>query len=490
MENNNEKRIKLTWNRKVVSISFLALALFMLLAVSYAYFTATVTGNDTAKKTTVTTGSMSLKLTGPTELKPTYMVPGDSVSITFNVENTGNVPATYNLDMIDVKNNFNPASDLVYTVTSTNNGGKKSETTAPTKKETLIRNILIQPGTANKQEYTLTIIFKETHSNQNSNQGKTFEGKVQINNLEDNSIATTILRNTPIQDSKGIDFSKGSPMSDGTDNGNGLFTAPDDDGTSYYFRGDKDKLNNNVTFANMKWKIIRINGDGSIRLIFNDTNGPSASAFGGFGNGENYLAYTRSESHKCTQENPCISDYDGENFTSESRDQYTEDSIIKPVLESWYKENLDTQNEKIALTRYCNDTSYVSETAYRNNYGPYQRIFTDHNPILTCPNPLYTNGGVYKLKIGLITADEMNMAGISSESNSKTSEANYLYRSNKWWSMSPGYFNEYSRVLLSNLGYVSEDYSLEEYDVVPVINLKPDVTFTGDGTTSNPYTIE
>ena len=61
-------------------------------------------------------------------------------------------------------------------------------------------------------------------------------------------------------------------------NGGGLFvtngtTLPhDEDGPSYYFRGThtgSNIVNNNLIFGGFQWKIIRINGDGSIRLIYN-----------------------------------------------------------------------------------------------------------------------------------------------------------------------------------------------------------------------------
>ena len=43
-------------------------------------------------------------------------------------------------------------------------------------------------------------------------------------------------------------------------------SAPDDYGTSYYFRGNVE--NNWVKFANSYWRIIRINGDNTIRMIY------------------------------------------------------------------------------------------------------------------------------------------------------------------------------------------------------------------------------
>ena len=50
-----------------------------------------------------------------------------------------------------------------------------------------------------------------------------------------------------------------------------MYKMEDDYGMSYYLRGAKDYVNNNIIFAEHQWKIVRINGDGSIRLIYNGT---------------------------------------------------------------------------------------------------------------------------------------------------------------------------------------------------------------------------
>ena len=56
------------------------------------------------------------------------------------------------------------------------------------------------------------------------------------------------------------DFSKTATTDEG------LFMADDDEGESYYYRGAVK--NNYVSFAGFIWRIIRRNGDGSVRLIY------------------------------------------------------------------------------------------------------------------------------------------------------------------------------------------------------------------------------
>ena len=60
----------------------------------------------------------------------------------------------------------------------------------------------------------------------------------------------------------------------------GLYETEDDYGTSYFYRGDVQ--NNNVYFGGFYWKIVRMNGDGSIRLIYSGAT-PDAT-----GNNTNY----------------------------------------------------------------------------------------------------------------------------------------------------------------------------------------------------------
>ena len=50
----------------------------------------------------------------------------------------------------------------------------------------------------------------------------------------------------------------------------GLYATNDDDGTSYFYRGAVE--NNYLSFAGFVWRIVRINGNGSIRLIYSGTS--------------------------------------------------------------------------------------------------------------------------------------------------------------------------------------------------------------------------
>lgn len=114
--------MKIKVNKTVVTLSLCALALLIAGGISYAYFTASVIGNSEAKGVNVESGTMSLKLDGTKITSLNGALPGAEHTINFSLENTGTLEATYSIDMINITNNFADKKDLVYSITSTNNG--------------------------------------------------------------------------------------------------------------------------------------------------------------------------------------------------------------------------------------------------------------------------------------------------------------------------------------------------------------------------------
>lgn len=148
--------------------------------VSYAYFTASVNGS--ANNNVVVTGHMEVTYEEGSNISlNANMIPGDYVTKTFSVTNTGNVDAIYNIYFNEIINNFDPKSDLVYELIS-ENGVNISETVCPDAKEIIAPGILL--GVGQTHNYTIKITFKETGVNQDSNKDKIFHGKID---LEDSS---------------------------------------------------------------------------------------------------------------------------------------------------------------------------------------------------------------------------------------------------------------------------------------------------------------
>ena len=217
-----------------------------------------------------------------------------------------------------------------------------------------------------------------------------------------------------------------------------------------------------------------------------------------------YVGYTYDNRVVCTSTGPCQSKYENGAFKNTFGG---ENSNIKKILETWYQENLNDYDSYIEYGTYCNDTSYGggSETLGDLYYGNYQRLVDKQKTALVCPGPTkqdgYTArdyGGIYKLKIGLLSADEMNFAGYASELTSgqeKANDNNWLKRTYHYWSMSPRYYNGSAYIFISSqYGDIHYSDTTNIRSVVPVINLKADVKITEttgqDGTKEHPFEIK
>ncbi len=285
-------------------------------------------------------------------------------------------------------------------------------------------------------------------------------------------------------------------------------------GTSYYFRGD---VNNHVKFAGQNWRIVRVNGDGTIRLVLDGDIG--TSAFNNYSSNtfeREYAGYTYGNSQPCTNSDPCQS-MNVATTNEETRgktDHGGTNSTIKKTLETWYYNNLKNYDQYIEYGIYCNDTSFGSgnETGVLY-YEAYQRLrgtSNSANPQLTCPDPTagsnpsssdtsngyHTYGGVYKLKIGLLSADEIVLAGFTTNSSGVVTTSNYLYytgSSSYFWSSSPYYVMlNYANVFRGSLDSRRLNYDSVTHSngVRPVINLKTiGLKATGEGTKDEPFVI-
>ena len=274
----------------------------------------------------------------------------------------------------------------------------------------------------------------------------------------------------------------------------GVYKTEDDWGDSYYFRGAV--TNNWVSFAGFYWRIIRINGDGSIRMIYNGTSTATTGTTTMINNGASQAfnsSYDRSE-------------YVGYMYTSGQQHGNTTDSPIKDVVDSWYSSNLANYSDKISKEAgFCGDRNMASGSSWSSTpsstiyYAARERLYTNKTPTLKCSNSadLYTVSGSSKGNkaltnpVGLITADEVAMAG---GVYGQTNQSYYLYNNQYYWTMSPFNFNAtsgfaYVFYVYSN-GYLHYDSVNNAWGVRPVINLAHDVVIkSGNGSSSTPYEI-
>ena len=169
--------MKLKALNKKYQIALLVIAIMLIISgVSYAYFAVTATG--TSNNNIVTSGTMKINFNDGPEVSLENAIPGDTLSKTFSVTNTGNVTSNYNIDLSDVSNTFANQSDLVYTLTSDSGVNITSDTQLPGEDDSLSTNIAI--GVGETHNYTLTIKFLNKNQAQDTNQGKQYSAKVNI----------------------------------------------------------------------------------------------------------------------------------------------------------------------------------------------------------------------------------------------------------------------------------------------------------------------
>ena len=295
-----------------------------------------------------------------------------------------------------------------------------------------------------------------------------------------------------------------------------LASTEDDYGTSYYFRGAVK--NNYVQFANKCWRIVRINGDGSVKLVLHNDNTSNASSPCASSNNSTTAAFARYSGSSYTSvfnsnynDNAYIGFMYGATGASDyaSTHANTNKSDILKNLETWYTNNLTSYESKLADTIWCNDKSTVSGgLGYGTNgtsYGAYNRLASTKQPTLKCPNDNNggklskftvddtTNGnGNLTYKIGLLTADEIAFAGSIAYTCNRSTYLQENTGTTWWWSLSPGYFDGSGAIVwIVRSGYLGSGYvDNGGVGLRPVISLISSTNVTGDGTSENPYVVE
>ena len=158
--------------------------LFIAIGISFAYFSLNVIGNDTAKNNKIVTGNLELTFTDTEEISLNNMFPGDSVTKTIKVTNTGSKEVAYNVGWTNYENGIINNELIIEGTCKRLNSSNTEEGTCDniSKKaitgSNVISNISIEPNVTH--EYTLTITFKETNKPQNYNKNKSFNGKLNI----------------------------------------------------------------------------------------------------------------------------------------------------------------------------------------------------------------------------------------------------------------------------------------------------------------------
>ena len=379
-------------------------------------------------------------------------------------------------------------------------------------KRTLVSGATIESnGTLTTQNISITGKYYNLTIPQTSIEGKAFTGKIYVTN---HSCSTsepaykTILANSKVNET--------TPNFESTATTNeGLFKA-DDDYTattgmkSYYFRGAVDnnwvKFGKDSTGKDIYWRIIRINGDGSIRMIYTGTTAPTESTkvvMTGEGTQINATTYAFNSSGDKAE-------YVGYMYTLGEQHGNSTPTTIKTAIDNWYKTTtLETDiatKELVSQDQiFCNDRSASStqtapwkSTGADYYYGAYGRLDSKKEPILTCPttSDKFTSKNssignkALTYPVGLITADEVAMAGGKSFSTNSTY---YLYTNQDYWPGSPcNFLGSYAAAggfFVSSSGDLGNGSVNSARGARPVVSLSSKAKLSGKGTYSNPYTV-
>ena len=256
-------------------------------------------------------------------------------------------------------------------------------------------------------------------------------------------------------------------------------------GTSYYFAGNPS--DNWVYFAGYYWRIIRINGDKSIRIIYQGEE-PNIT-------GNNTIIGT---SRYNEEDN--LSEYVGFKYTLNQQYGYEVNSTILNVLNEWYESNLSKYEQYLDPDiGFCNDRETTENNIWNSNsndfnYKSFENYINKEEPSLQCNEENLFSKTNNKLKnpIGLITLDEIIFGGYSW--NGGTSN-NYLYTDTLYWTMTPSKYQEGQAYVwyvhsIPFFGTMST-YVTSNLGVRPVINLSADVgILSGNGTIDDPYVVQ
>jgi len=308
---------------------------------------------------------------------------------------------------------------------------------------------------------------------------------------------------------------------------NGIYTTTATAGNVpvYYYRGAADKVNNNIIFNNMCWKIIRTTENNGVKIIYNgtpvdgkcetqtgDATQIGTSVFNTNFNDNAYVGYMYGAAGSTTYE---------------ATHANTNESTIKTYIDNWYSRNFDeSATSKLEDTVFCNDRSTkaydantIGETYWSSygalGYGHKETLYTsahrtsllskNPNPNLVCQqdNDKFTvnrktGNGKLTSPVGLITLDEVVLAGFntaySNVEHDNKDTTNYLYTNSSYWTSSPVRYyidrgSAYVGIVYST-GSVNDFGVSDACGVRPVVSLANGTFVTGSGTTTNPYVVK
>ncbi len=237
----------------------------------------------------------------------------------------------------------------------------------------------------------------------------------------------------------------------------GLINTIDNKGTTHYFRGNAE--DNYVKLGKLMFRIVRINGDGTVRLVLDNVLD------------KQYVYNSKLQTDLKENESLAV----------------LNNSSLMNILLDWLNTNLKDYSSFITEGDFCTDTTF-NYTLNNNNYSKtYERIYVDMAP------DLYCNGELYTSKVGLLSIDEVILAGAY---KTTMNDKFYLYNkdiSGNYLTTSTYSLNNSNTILIMNVmsnGSLGEGLPINTPAYIrPVINISTEAKVKGKGTKDNPYII-
>lgn len=277
-----------------------------------------------------------------------------------------------------------------------------------------------------------------------------FKGKLMVVNesLSNSSFDDLILLNNDVVSPVSRVGNEASTINEG------LISTSDNKGTSYYFRGDVQ--NNYVKLGNLMFRIVRINGDSSIRLVLD-------------GALDTLIPYN-------TNENENVNNL-----------ALLNESSLVNELNNWLDNNLSDYSDYIVNEDFCTDNDFSYSFNNINYSRSYERIFVDTAPDLYCNETIYTG------KVGLLSIDEVVLAGAY---KNIPNQKYYLYNEDingSYVTSNSYYINQENNISIMNVlenGALGDGVLItSKVAIRPVININTEAKVKGEGTIDNPYII-
>jgi len=503
-------------NRKqkiIVSITGIFIVLLALIGLTYAYFLTRITGNENDKSISVTTANLQLVYNDGTDgiIGGENLIPSDTeYSKTFTVKNEGNANIEYGVYLINVINEFTRKDDIKYTMECSTDGtlpcGTKTSTSFPSGIHQVV-TASIEPNKTHT--YTFTFTYKDTGTDQSVDMGKELNAKIQIFEklsngeyfpYEEGTLAYNVINNVKngTLENKSV-FTPNLNAVGMVDNittadDKILSTAEDDYGTSYYFRGAI--MDNYVTFADMCWRIVRIQGDGTTKLILaseltcNEQNVTPTSGYITTGErGTRGTVISGNYGYKYIGDSIR---YDYINATE------AHDNSARVLLNNWLNSKfISNELELLKNEQWCIGdltNKYLNGTISENSeyYVVGDKFYNTKTPSYICPTT-GKDGEIDINNVGMLTMDEVVYAGGGNKLSTYYIYDNALLGS--WQLLSPSF--DYNEKYTQGLSVMDSSGTIEmgTLDLGPQIRasitLKANVKVSdGVGTINNPYIIE